>query len=87
VSDGGDHDADGKAVGCSEAEDRDAALSGGAEILVGAEGAGRKENHGEGAEEFGEQFLRQTVQAALPGKTRRDAFKADVIAPRAILLN
>jgi len=59
----------------------------GAQILVGAQGACREENHGESAEEFGEQFLRQAVQAALPGNARRDAFATTVIAPRAILLN
>ncbi len=87
VSDGGDHDADGEAVGEGEAEDGDAALTGGAEILVGAEGAGGEEDDGESAEEFREQFLGEAVQAALPGKTRRDASEAVVIAPRAILLN
>lgn len=87
VSHGGDHDADGEAVGEGEAEDGDAALTGGAEILVGAEGAGGEEDDGESAEEFREQFLGEAVQAALPGKTRRDASEAVVIAPRAILLN
>jgi hypothetical protein len=87
VSDGGDHDADGEAVGEREAEDGDAALSGSAEILVGAEGAGREEYDGERAEEFSEQFLGEAVQAVLPGKTRRDAYDVDWSAPRAILLN
>ncbi len=68
VSDGGDHDADGEAVGQCEAEDGDAALTGGAQILVGAEGACGEENHGEGAEEFSEQFLGQAVQTVLPRK-------------------
>ena len=87
VSDGGDHDADGEAVGESESEDGDAALSGRAEVLVGAERAGGEKDDGESAEEFCEQFLGEAVQAVLPGKTRRDAFEAIVIAPRAILLN
>ena len=67
VSDGGDHDADGEAVGEGEAEDGDATLAGGAEVLVGAEGARREEDDGESAEEFCEQFLGEAVQAVLPG--------------------
>ena len=50
MADGGDHDADGEAVGEREAEGVIAALSGGAEVLVGADGADREEDYGESAD-------------------------------------
>ena len=65
----------------------DAALAGGAEILVGAHGACGEEDYGGGAEEFRKQFLGEAVQAALPGFAWRDALEPKLIAPRAILLN
>ena len=42
VADGGDHDGDGEAVGEGEAEEGDAALSGGAEVLIGEDSPAAK---------------------------------------------
>ena len=84
VSDRGDHNGDGEAVGDGDAKKRDAPCRWSGDIGR-RRSASAKENQRESPEEFSEQFLGQAVQAVPPGKARRE--REGAIAPRAILLN
>ena len=64
VSHGCDHDADGQAVRCGDAQESHATLARGGQILVGADRTGPYENQSERADEFSDELLRKSVHVA-----------------------